>query len=69
MFEKKKEGETIGSLLYRFSKKIQQGGVLVEAKRRRFRGRPQSRLKRKMSALYREEQDKKVARDKKMGLL
>jgi len=69
MFVRKKEGETIGSLLYRFSKKIQQGGVLIEAKKRRFRSRPKSRLKMKMAALYREEQNKKVAKDKKLGLL
>ena len=66
---RKKEGEHIGSLLYRFSKKVQQAGILAEAKRRRFRGRPQSRLKRKLSALYRAEKQKEVAQSKKMGLL
>jgi len=69
MFVRKKEGETTGSLLYRFSKKIQQGGVLKEAKRRRFRGRPQNRLKRKIAALYRVEKQKEVEKAKKMGLL
>ena len=66
---RKKDGENMGSLLYRFSKKVQQGGVLIEAKKRRFKHRPQSRLKRKIAALYRVQKNKEVERAKKMGLL
>ncbi|MBI3045975.1 MAG: 30S ribosomal protein S21 [Candidatus Harrisonbacteria bacterium] len=69
MFVRKKEGETTGSLLYRFSKKIQQSGVLKEAKKRRFRARPKNRLKRKIAALYRVEKQKEVEKAKKLGLL
>lgn len=67
MFIKKKEGETIGSLLYRFSKKIQQNGILIEAKKRRFHKRGQSKLKRKMAAIYREQKKQEVVQAKKMG--
>jgi len=66
---RKKEGETIGSLMYRFSKKMQQSGVLREAKKRRFHKRPQSRVKKKLAALYRAEKKKEVEKAKKMGLL
>ncbi len=66
---RKKEGETIGSLLYRFSKKVQQSGVLKEAKKRRFFKRSQNRNKRKLAAMYREERMKEVVKDKKMGLV
>lgn len=66
---RKKDGETIGSLLYRFSKKVQQSGILKEAKKRRFHKRSQNRNKRKLAAMYREEKMKEVTKDKKMGLL
>lgn len=66
---RKKEGETVGSLLYRFSKKVQQSGVLKEAKKRRFFKRSQNRNKRKLAAMYREERMKEVTKDKKMGLV
>ncbi len=69
MFVRKKEGETIGSLLYRFSKKVQQSGILKEAKKRRFFKRSQNRNKRKLAAMYREERMKEVVKNKKMGLV
>lgn len=65
----KKEGESSASLLYRFTKKMQQSGVLREAKKRRFYKRVQSRLKIKLSALHRESKKKEMERAKKMGLL
>ncbi|OGY67736.1 MAG: 30S ribosomal protein S21 [Candidatus Zambryskibacteria bacterium RIFCSPLOWO2_01_FULL_45_43] len=68
MFVKRKENESIGSLLYRFSKKVQQSGVLREARRRRFHGRPQNRTKRKLAAMYRAEKRIEVMRDRKLGL-
>ncbi len=66
---KRKEGETFGALLYRFTKKIQQSGVLKEAKKRRFHHRSTSRIKRKLSAIYRDDQKKDMDRKKKLGLL
>ena len=64
----KKEGETSSSLMFRFSKKMQQSGILREARKRRFHSRPTSKLKRKLSALHREAKRKEMARNKKMGL-
>ncbi len=65
----KKEGESAASLLYRFTKRIQQSGVLREAKKRRFKNRTPNRLKVKLSALHREAKKKEIARNKKLGLL
>lgn len=64
----KKEGETAGSLLYRFNKKMQQTGILKEAKKRRFRGRPLNRRKRRLRALYRAEKITQFKRAKKLGI-
>jgi ribosomal protein S21 len=66
---RKKEGEATGSLIYRFIKKVQQSGVLREAKKRRFHDRPQNRLKRKLSALHREQKKKELEKAKKLGEL
>ncbi|OHB20173.1 MAG: hypothetical protein A2939_00825 [Parcubacteria group bacterium RIFCSPLOWO2_01_FULL_48_18] len=50
---KRKEGESISSLIYRFSRRVQQSGVVLDVKKRRFRKRPPNRLKIKLSALHR----------------
>ena len=69
MLVKRRENETVSSLLYRFSKKVQQSGVLKEAKKRRFRARPQNKTKRKASALYRSLKRTERERLKKLGLV
>ena len=66
---RKKEGESSGTLMYRFTKKIQQSGVLKEAKKRRFYHRAVNRHKRRVSALHRESRIKEMARMKKLGLI
>ena len=65
---KKKEGETASSLLYRFSKKVKQSGVLLEAKRRRFKRRLPNKRKVKESALHRSAKKSEFERAKKMGM-
>ncbi|MDP3999036.1 MAG: 30S ribosomal protein S21 [bacterium] len=69
MFVRRKEGETTGSFLFRFSKKVQQSGILREVKKRKFHHRAKSRIKRKIAAIYRDDKKKEVERSKKMGLL
>ncbi|MCP6719971.1 MAG: 30S ribosomal protein S21 [Patescibacteria group bacterium] len=64
---KKKEGESLGSFLYRFNKRIRQSGILKEAKKRRFHSRNVNRNKRRASALYRIQKKKQVARQRKYG--
>lgn len=66
---RRKEGESAGTLIYRFTKKIQQSGVLKEAKRRRFHRRAINRSKRRLSALHRETKKKEIERAKKLGEL
>lgn len=57
---KRKDGETPESLLRRFSKKVQQSGVLIRAKKNRFYERPKNRRAIKEDAIRR-----KAIRDKK----
>jgi len=68
MLIKRKEGESVSSLLYRFSKRVQQSGILREAKKRKRHERPVSRVKRKLSALHRVAKKKETERLKKLGL-
>lgn len=64
---RKKEGENPNSLIFRFLKRVQQTGILRESKKRRFHDRPMNRLKRKLSALHREQKKIEVDKAKKLG--
>lgn len=64
---RKKENENVGSLIFRFIKKVQQTGVLREAKKRRFYKRHENSLKIKLSALHREEKKREMEKARKMG--
>ncbi len=64
---RKKEGETPGSFLFRFGKRVKQSGVLKEVRKRKHRGRSQNRAKRRASALYREKRAQEFKRAKKYG--
>lgn len=66
---KKKEGESASALLFRFSKKVKQSGIMKELKKRRFYDRPQSRRGRRISAQHRAGRKTEVQRMKKLGLL
>ena len=66
---KKKQGESASSLLYSFTKRIKRSGVLKEARKRRFYKRRVSRLKRKLSAIHRDNKRKEMERARKLGIL
>ena len=66
---KKRENETSSSLIYRFTKRVQQSGILKEAKKRRFHKRPETRIKRRLSAIHRAGKKKEFERAKKFGLV
>ena len=66
---RKKEGEGLGALLYRFTKKVRESGVLRESKKRRFKDRPKNKSKRRLAAIYREGKKKEVEKAKKLGLM
>ena len=50
---KKKQGETTRSLLRRFSRRIQQSGVLIRARKSRFREKEKTKRERRDGALRR----------------
>jgi ribosomal protein S21 len=66
---RKKENESASSMMFRFTKKVQQSGILREAKKRRFHSRKVSKLKRKLSALHRDVKRKEMVKQKKLGLI
>ena len=65
----RKEKETTGALLRRFSKNVQQSGILLEARKVRFRSKKPNRRARKANALRRLELKKEYDLLKKLGRL
>ena len=59
--------ESPQSLIYRFGRIIRRSGLLVEARKKRFRGRPKSQQLKKKAALLREEKKKEYQKLKKLG--
>ena len=64
---KKKDRETSESLIRRFNRRVQQSGVLVRARKTRFRIDKKSKTEVRQGAMYRAEVKKVVDRLKKMG--
>ncbi|PIT92603.1 MAG: 30S ribosomal protein S21 [Candidatus Harrisonbacteria bacterium CG10_big_fil_rev_8_21_14_0_10_42_17] len=64
----RKDGESSNSLIYRFTKRVQQSGVLREAKKRRYTKRPVNRNKIRLAALHREARKKEIEYARKMGI-
>ncbi len=66
---KRKDNESVGSLLRRFSKKVQQSGLLIQARNSRFKEKTKSRTERRKSALRRNEIVTEKERLRKLGKL
>jgi ribosomal protein S21 len=66
---KKSERETTQSLIRRFTKRVQQSGILLRARESRFHQRPKSRQMKKRAALRREKLKKEYEKLKKLGKL
>lgn len=64
---KRKEGESVGAFLHRFSTKMKQSGILLEAKKRRYRKRAVNRHARKVSAIYRSKKKAEFIKARKTG--
>jgi ribosomal protein S21 len=64
---KKKDRETSESLIRRFGRRVQQSGVLAEARRSRFRSEDKSKREMREGAMYKAKVKKVVSRLKKMG--
>lgn len=64
---KKNERETSQNLVRRFSRRMKQSGILLRARRARFKKREKSRQMRRKSALRREQLKKEYEQMEKMG--
>ena len=68
--EIKKQGrETNQALIYRFSKSVQRSGILLRARKTRFRHRQKSRQMKKRAALRREQLKEEYEKLRKLGKL
>ena len=64
---RRKEKENVQGLIRRFSQRIRQSGILIQARKVRFREKPKSRQAKKRTALRREELKKHYRELKKIG--
>ncbi len=64
---KKKDRETSEALIRRFSRRVQQSGVLLSARSGRFFTKPKTRRQMRLSAQYRSRVKKEVDKLKKLG--
>lgn len=64
---KRNERETSQSLVRRFSRRMKQSGILLRARRARFKKKAKSHQMRKKSALRREQLKKEYEQMEKMG--
>jgi ribosomal protein S21 len=64
---RKQEHETTQGLIRRFTKKLQQSGILVRARRVRFRAKKESEMTKRENALIRERMKKHYKKMAKMG--
>jgi len=65
--EKRKNRESAESLIRRFSRRVRQSGVLMQARKSRFRTKDKTRREMISGALYKEKVRKVVNKLKKMG--
>jgi len=64
---KKREGESLNALFYRFNKRIKYSGTLREVRRRRFTDRPKNKRKKQLSAIYKHKKQQELSLLKKYG--
>ncbi len=64
---KKREGEQASALMFRFTRKMKRSGVLKESNSRRFYTRTVSRVKRRLSAIYKASKKQELSRAKQLG--
>ncbi len=65
---RKRDGDSPNQILFNFTKRMKRSGVLKEVRKRKFHTRAISSLKRRSSAIHRDEKKKDVERQKKLGL-
>lgn len=65
---RRKENEPLSSFLYRVTRKVQQSGIILEARQRRFRSDKPSRNSRQRSRLQRLRMQQEIQKFLKQGL-
>ncbi len=65
----RKPRENISMMLRRFTKKVRESGILVDAKKARFQEKKESRIERRKTAVERNKRIKEKQRLKKLGKL
>lgn len=63
----RKPRENISMMLRRFTKKVRESGILVDAKKARFQEKKRSRIERRKTAVERNKRIKEKQRLKKLG--
>jgi len=66
---KRKPRETPGAFLRRFTRKVQQSGVLIRARKIQYRDKPKTKRERRLSALRRDKIMKEREKLFKLGKL
>ena len=66
---RKKDGESPNAILYNFTRRVKRSGIVKEVRSRKYHERPTSRIKRRSSAIHREEKRVEIDRQKKLGLI
>ena len=64
---KKDDRETADSMIKRFTRRMQQSGVLMHVRKNRFDVAPKSKRARRQEALYKNKMRKEVDKLKKLG--
>jgi len=64
---KRKPRESVQSLVKRFSQKVRQSGILIQARKIRFHEPPKNRLAKKKAALRREQLKEEYKKLEKLG--
>lgn len=64
---KRKPRESTQGLIRRFSRRVRQSGVLIQARKIRFRKKPKSKQAKKRAALRREQLKKEYQKLEKLG--
>jgi ribosomal protein S21 len=64
---KKNDRETTENLIKRFTRRVQQSGVLMHVRKNRFSNDEKSNIERRQEALYKNQMRKEVDKLKKLG--
>lgn len=64
----RQEHETTGSMLRRFTRRVQQSGALLKARKIQFFVAPKSKREKRLGALYKERVRKERGRLEKLGV-